>query len=283
MKRLQLIMMASIIVIAGATSCKTTQKIDMKHPQNSEVVSQVELKDLHPLSSEQLQGKWIITSAMGKSIVADESAHIILDVKSQRIYGNNGCNTFNGAIVMGEGCALSFTDCITTLIACSPDVTDGNVMQALGRTTYYNATLNSHEALTIDLLDSTGSSVATLSRDMHEILNGYWDIAEVDGMKIKLDEMPKIVLDIEEKKFTGNSGCNIMNGNIECNDNVLNNEISFTGVISTRRMCSPAEMEVEDKVLNVMNKITNFRILENNRVAFYGKDSQYAIMIIERK
>ncbi len=280
MKRLLLPTMASIILMMGTTSCKTTEKAEMtKH--NSTQVTQVEIKDLHPIDEDLLQGNWIITSAMGNSLISDETAYIIIDAKNHRIYGNNGCNTFNGTLVLGENCSISFTDCITTLMACRPEVTDGNVMQALGRTTYYNTTQHNHNVLIIDLLDSTGSTVATLQRDMREMLNGQWSIVEADGMKIKLDEMPQIVIDIEESKFTGNSGCNIMNGNIVSNDK--ENKINFVGVISTRRMCSPQVMEVEDKILDVINKIKSFSILDNNRVALYGDASQYAIMILEKR
>ena len=282
MKRLHVSMVAVVAILLGAASCKTTEKVEIK-TENNVQVSQVKLQDMRALDEDLLQGKWIITTAMGKTIVADETAHIIIDVKNKRVYGNNGCNTFNGSLVLSEHCNISFTDCVTTLIACRPEVTDANIMQALGRTTYYNTTHNGHDSISIDLLDSTGSTVATLSRDMHEMLNGYWEIAEVDGMKIKLDEMPTIVIDIEEQKFTGNSGCNIMNGSLVCNTNTTDNKIAFTGIASTRRMCTPDAMEVEDKVLDAINKVESFRILDNNRIALYNHTSQYALMILEKK
>ncbi len=280
MKRLLLPTTVSIMLIMSTTACKTTEKAEMTNHNNTQV-TQVEIKDLHPIDKNLLHGKWIITSAMGQPLVSDETAYIIIDTDTHRIYGNNGCNTFNGTLVLGENCTLSFTDCITTLMACRPEVTDGNVMQALGRTTYYNTTQHNHNILTIDLLDSTGSTVASLRRDMREMLNGQWNIVEADGMKIKLDEMPQIVIDIEENKFTGNSGCNIMNGSIESSDQ--ENKIAFVGVVSTRRMCTPQVMEVEDKILDVINKVESFSILDNNRVALYNHASQYAIMILEKR
>ena len=282
MKSIKLLMTACVAMTICATSCKTTEKVETKDVSNVQV-SQVELQDMHPLNEELLHGKWIITSAMGKAIIADETAHIILDTENKRIYGNNGCNTFNGKLEQGDNCSISFTDCITTLIACRPEVTDGNIMQALGRTTYYTTTQNTHDAITIDLLDSTGSTVASLSKEMHEMLNGYWVITEVDGMKIKLDEMPTIVIDIEENKFTGNSGCNIMNGNLKYDSTTPDNKIAFTGIVSTRRMCTPDNMEVEDKILDTINKISSFRTIDKNRIALYSQNSQYASMILEKK
>ncbi|MBQ6939308.1 MAG: META domain-containing protein, partial [Muribaculaceae bacterium] len=62
-----------------------------------------------------------------------------------------------------------------------------------------------------------------------------------------------------------------------------NNGIRFTGVASTRRMCTPAAMEVEDKMLELLNNINAFRILDNNRVALFATPSEHHLIVIKRK
>lgn len=168
-------------------------------------------------------------------------------------------------------------------MACHPEITERNVMQALGATTHYNTIKNDNTEISINLLDEQGNVVATLTRQMSQQLNGYWNIIEVSGKKVKLDEKPTMVLDLEAGKLTGNSGCNIMNGTINYNATANDNKISFNDVASTRRMCAPDAMEVEDKVLDTLNKIDAFRIINNNKVELYSTTDEKTIIVLQRK
>ena len=235
------------------------------------------------LPIEQLRGEWLFTQALGKEVVGDEPVRIIFDTQSHRVFGNNGCNTFNGTLVMGDNCSMEFTNCMSTTMACRPEVTDNNVMQAVNDTRHYNTIEESSNAIVIELLDSNYQRVALISRQMREVLNGNWEVVELDGKKVRLEVKPTMIIDIEARKLSGNSGCNIMNGEIEFDNTTLNNGIRFTGVASTRRMCTPAAMEVEDKMLELLNNINAFCILDNNRVALYATPSEHHLIVIKRK
>ena len=231
---------------------------------------------------EQFNGEWLFTQALGKDVIGDEPVRIIFDTASHRIYGNNGCNTFNGTLVTGDKCAMSFTDCMSTTAACRPEVTDNNVMQAINNTRYYNVVENNHDAMVVELLDANHQPLALVNRQMRGLLNGKWEVTEINGKRIHIEENPSMILDIDARKLSGKSGCNLMNGGIEYDNTTLNNGIQFTGVASTRRMCAPNVMEVEDKMLDVLNKIDSFRILDNKRAKLYNSQDEHTCIVIIR-
>lgn len=282
MKKFQFIFSATLMILVLATSCKTAQIAENSQQIASENTQNKHIQ-LKSISTEAFNGEWIITQALDKEVVGDDPVHIIFDTKSHRVYGNNGCNTFNGTLVMGDNCAMEFTNCMSTTMACRPEVTDNNVMQAVNDTRHYNAIEVNNNAIVIELLDSNYQRVALISRQMREVLNGNWEVVELDGKKVRLEQKPTMIIDIESRKLSGNSGCNIMNGEIEYDNTTLNNGIRFTGVASTRRMCAPAAMEVEDKMLGLLNNINSFRILDNNKVALYASPSEHNLIVIKRK
>lgn len=282
MKKSQLLFVASLTALLSLTACKSTNAA-IEKSQSETIATQQDVKtDYHTLDNGQLAGQWLIDKAMEQPVTGNEVANIIFDTHGNRIYGNNGCNSFSGKLVLGENCSISFVDCVTTLMACHPEVTDKNVMQALGATTHYDCIKNDKNKMTINLLDKAGTVVATLSKQMQQQLNGYWEIIEIEGKKVKLDAMPTIVLDIETGKLTGNSGCNIMNGHIEYDATTANNKIKFIGIASTRRMCAPDAMAIEDKVLDILNKINSFEIINDKQIKLYSATDANANIVLQK-
>ena len=282
MRQYQHIIWACFMIMALTTSCKTTRTVESVQPSTTQTTQTTHIH-MKSLPIEQLRGEWLFTQALGKEVVGDEPVRIIFDTQSHRVFGNNGCNTFNGTLVMGDNCSMEFTNCMSTTMACRPEVTDNNVMQAVNDTRHYNTIEENSNAIVIELLDSNYQRVALISRQMREVLNGNWEVVELDGKKVRLEVKPTMIIDIEARKLSGNSGCNIMNGEIEFDNKTLNNGIRFTGVASTRRMCTPAAMEVEDKMLELLNNINAFRILDNNRVTLYATPSEHHLIVIKRK
>lgn len=283
MKKRLLLGTLCALALMNIVSCKTAQKAtNTTQSTETQQVENWQPRNLTAIEKEILDGSWTFIDAQGKPAVGDQKPHIIFDTTTRRIMGHNGCNNFNGTLYFDENCGMHFTDCISTLQACRPAVTDDNVMQALATTQYYNITLRTNQSITMTLIDKDGNIVATLSREVKEMLSGMWQIIEVDGTAVKLDEMPSMVLDIESKRLTGNSGCNIMNGDITF-DPQKPDYIAFTNVISTRRMCAPNAMDVEDKVLNAINKVSMFRFIDENKVALLSATSTQALLIISRK
>ncbi len=282
MKNLTFICAISFAMLLTGTSCSTTKKTVEKPPQNNYTTSKP-TQEMKTLPDSLLNGEWLFKTACGQPVVGDNTVHITLDMATKRVYGHNGCNIFNGAIETGKNTTLLFPNTITTLMACRPDVTDGNVMQAVNATTHYAVVKHTNDEITINLLDKEGTVVATISRQLRELLNGYWNIIEVDGSRIKLDESPTAVLDITARKLTGNAGCNLMNGAIEYDATTVNNGLRFSGVATTRRMCDPATMQVERNILQALEKVDAFRIIDSNRIGLYQIPSDQNLLVLERK
>lgn len=283
MKKVLTIITASLFLLAGTTACKTIQMLDNNsNSQSQATTSQPATKALNALPLDVLNGTWIITEAMGQKTVGDETVHIIFDTASHRIYGNNGCNTFNGSLVIGNNCAIAFADCIATMKACGPDVTDANVMKALAATAFYDTQAHSKDEAHITLLDNTGSAVATLSRQMHDKLNGQWTVIEINGAKVSLEEKPTLIFDMENKSINGNTGCNMINGSITFDASSTLRKVAFKDVASTRKMCEPATMTVEEKLLAALRKTNSFRIINSNCIALYAEPSAIDLIVLKR-
>ena len=57
----------------------------------------------------------------GKSIEEQSGAYIVFNESDDKVYGNAGCNSFNGGFTTQEGNRISFDKVATTLMAC-PDM-----------------------------------------------------------------------------------------------------------------------------------------------------------------
>lgn len=283
MKRNILIGTLCIAALLVATSCKTTQKVQQPATPTSTQNNDTRKYNMTVLPNNLLNGEWLFTEACGKPVVGDKTVQITFDTATSRVFGNNGCNVFNGSLILGEGTALSFGECITTMMACRPEVTDRNVMQAIGSTTHYAVAKQTKDELKIYLLNEEGAVVATLSRQLRELLNGHWDIIEVDDTAIDIEEMPSVVLDIAAQKITGNSGCNLLNGSIEYDATSVNNGIAFENIASTRRMCSPEAMKIENGILDALNDVDAFRFIDNNHIGLYRIPDKNNLLVLRRK
>lgn len=282
MKNIRSMYVACLAATIILTSCNVTKKTSTNITQTTTTTEKQKIK-LQAISQDLLNGEWLFLTALDQPVVGDEPVHINFNTHTKRVIGNNGCNIFNGRLELGNDNAMSFPDCVTTLMACRPDITDVNVMNALNATTHYNVTKNTDDELKMDLLDDNGKVVATISRQLRELLNGHWNIVEVDGKEVHIENMPSVVLDITSMKLTGNSGCNLMNGNIAYDATTINNGIRFENVVSTRRMCDPATMKVEANIIDALENVDAFRLLDNNRIALYTIPDTRNLLVLERK
>jgi heat shock protein HslJ len=74
-----------------------------------------------------------------------------------------------------------------------------------------------------------------------------------------------IKIDAAGERFTGNTGCNIMNGSIR----IDRSRISFSTVITTKRACTRDTAPVESMLLSALGKATRYQI-SNERLRLYA-------------
>ena len=93
-------------------------------------------------------------------------------------------------------------------------------------------------------------------------LEGKWTIATVNNEGINLEEMPFIEFNLAEKRFHGNAGVNIMNGEFVLDGNKLTFGIAAT----TMKAGQEAESTVERAILDNIATVAAVAVVENGLV-----------------
>lgn len=76
-----------------------------------------------------------------------------------------------------------------------------------------------------------------------------------------------ISFDATGRRFTGNTSCNIMNGNVR----MRGNSISFGAIITTKRACIQSTAAVETGLLSALSRANRFQTLRNRLRLYSGK------------
>lgn len=90
-----------------------------------------------------------------------------------------------------------------------------------------------------------------------------WVVVEMKGVPVQQSGGRRdahIVFEVAEKRFTGNGGCNQINGNYTLDKN----EIKFTDVIVTKMACN--DIEFENAFLSTLSSIDRYEINGNDLV-----------------
>ena len=70
-----------------------------------------------------------------------------------------------------------------------------------------------------------------------DFLNGAWGVAMIGKRETDNPDV-QLVIDVDENKIHGNTGCNILNGAMETDMDAANS-ISFNSIVTTRMACPP--------------------------------------------
>lgn len=210
-----------------------------------------------------VDGEWIIMSAADKKIRQDDNMpYVIFSDVDGRFYANNGCNVLNGDFAYDQANAsLTFSNVVTSMAEC-PDVTyqqDINVVLNDGVTVKISIEEKGRESY-MQFKSAAGDMLMSLRKNNMEVLNGQWDVAEIDGKKINVEGV-NIFLDLPELSIHGNTGCNYFNGKIEV-DPFTASSISFTSMGVTMRLCENAE--IERRMLVALEQVTGYRLKDRN-------------------
>ncbi len=88
-----------------------------------------------------------------------------------------------------------------------------------------------------------------------------WVVVEMRGVPVQQSGGRRdahIVFEVAEKRFTGNGGCNQINGNYILDKN----EIKFTDVIATKMACS--DIEFENAFLSTLSNVDRYEVNGND-------------------
>ena len=220
-----------------ASQEEATLPTDREHIHGSHKDTRFSVADLE---EGVVTGDWTIEKVGGETVSPDAPAYLKFVPSERKVYGNNGCNTINADYVYDKAeKKLSFKNTLSTMRLCNlPTPTDEMINLALDNTVSYNWDHQGDEYF-LHLFDERGNEVMTLIHQNFDFLNGSWLVTAIDDEPVNDPEM-KLVIDMEQRKLHGNTGCNILNGAIDM-DMESANTIAFHDIITTRMACPNPE------------------------------------------
>ncbi len=262
-----------LLATLAVTSCNSSKQISDTYRQ--EAIPDIQ-QEIRTLPAEMWDGTWIIKTADTKAVVGEEPVEITFNTKTGNIYGCDGCNVVNGMAVFGQENQLHFEQLISTMKACDSKVTDRAVQHALNATRSYQVAEG--EDIAVKFYNENGDEVMSLVKRMANQLNGAWVVTAIDGKNLSGEELPAWVIDIQERRLSGFTGCNRLFGEITLGDSA--HDISFSQTGTTRMACP--DMETERNLLDALELVKGFYLIDETHAALYQKPGK-AIILLEKK
>lgn len=275
----------SFILLSAVTLCfqgcdtfksifKSSEENNSEEPSRKVITLPTDRESLHSnhntmeFSAKELEegivtGDWTIEEVNGEAINSDTPAYLKFIPKEKRVYGNNGCNTLNADYSYNkEEKLLSFSKILTTLRLCSSNgEIDEMINLALNSTTNYSWAHENDEYY-LYFYDASGNKIMTLVHQTFEFLNGSWYVEKIENDEINNPDM-KLVIDIDDLKIHGNTGCNILNGEVDIDMETANN-ITFHSIMTTKMACDNPENET--RLIVALEDVAHAKPVDNNTV-----------------
>lgn len=225
-----------------------------------------------------VKGDWAIETVNGKQAVGEKAPYLKFVPSEKRVYGNNGCNIINASYKYNPAdSTLSFSGIASTMMACGMEgITDIEINAALDAAMFYSWRLNGDDYY-LTLFDADHQPVMELMHQNFQFLNGTWAVREIDGQAVNVPDM-KLVIDVDEGKLHGNTGCNIINGTLETDMDAANS-ISFQGIGMTRMACPDANYETQ--FVMALEQASKAKPIKDNQVALID-DQGNVVLLLER-
>lgn len=225
-----------------------------------------------------ISGDYAIENVLGKKAVGETAPFLKFVPSEGRIYGNNGCNVLNGKFNSNYADkTISFSDLATTMMMCGQTgITDIEISQALQNTAKYSLEETGYENI-LTFYNANGQELMQLMhRDFH-FLDGIWKVEQINGEAVNVDGM-KLALDVDEKRVHGNTGCNIINGDLETDMDTANS-ISFSGIGMTRMMCPDSGWET--RMVMALEEAVTAKKISADEIELLGSNGQQ-VMLLKR-
>ena len=104
-------------------------------------------------------------------------------------------------------------------------------------------------------------------------IHDIWVLDSIDGIKYSRAEdqnlHPTIEIYLEEERFSGNTGCNNMNGTVK----VEGSTISFSDIITTKMFCSDVD---EVSFISALKKANKYKI-EKMKLYLFEDDRELLV------
>lgn len=137
--------------------------------------------------------------------------------------------------------------------------------------------------LAVAVLAGLASCTASKKSVEPTAFQGEWNIVEMNGEDLTFDEvLPYVSFNVAESRFSGNAGCNMLNGQFELN--AKDGKLSFGPVAATRMYCP--DMELETSLIDALESVSGFEasLTENNvdSIMLKGEDGHKLLKLMKR-
>lgn len=280
-----------ITLCAGVSSCSLFNKDGGKAgggkvrqeatlPQDRENIAQInDLKVYTPEEIKQgvVKGDWAIEEVNGKPAVGEKAPFLKFVPAEKRVYGHNGCNVINAKYSYNPAdSTLSFSDIASTMMMCHLEgITDVEINQALSSTCGYTWSVEGSE-YHLHFYDKAGKDVMRLMHQNFDFLNGTWGVRAINDEKVNVVGM-KLVIDVDEGKLHGNTGCNILNGKMEI-DMDQANSISFSAIGVTRMACP--DMPYETPLVVALEEACAAKPINADEVILFNAGGKQVLRLV---
>lgn len=269
--------LAGVTVLIGCSSCNIFSKKVKKEavlPSDREVIaSKPALKSFTPeeLNQGMVKGDWAIETVNRQKAVGESVPFLKFEPATKQVFGNNGCNAISGNYTYNAAdSTMRFENMLTTMMLCeTAGITDAEITDALNKTVNYSWDHSGSEYY-LYFYDAEGNQLMSLMHQNFEFLNGVWMVTGLEGKPVSDPDL-KLVIDIDEGKIHGDTGCNVLNGAIDI-DMEQPNSISFHSVAVTLRMC--AEANYETTFLVALEEASAARPISEKEVAFFNSEGK---------
>lgn len=256
------------------STAEASELFDEENP-NGPVSAQPSAKP----NESQIEGEWKLYAVKGKKVDGEDRPSIIFNLSDHRLYGNNGCNVINGDFKVGNGNSLVISNMISSMALCEDAPYETIINQGLDKVRYFGVSRQGHEYY-LELSDASHRNIFTWRKHNMEFINGYWSVVEAEGEKWPEDSDSKMVIDIQEQSIHGNTGCNLLNGELLI-DPDKSYSIQFENIATTRKMCTPDEMKREMAFLVALEKVEFARKGKNNTIIMTDKENK-PVLVLKR-
>ncbi len=215
--------------------------------------------------AERLLGRWNIIEAGGKGIKAadpEEQPYLVFDSGAVnpallKVYAFTGCNTLNGIIALTEKSGIEKVGEMAATMRLCPDAdAEPAIIDAFNTMVSYHIERHENTYL-LSFLNDRGATVMVASRTDMSFIDGAWQVAEIQPIKIDDDSMPEpmqLVFDINEGRLHGNTGCNVLNASIST-DPTEPNSLTISNPLTTRMACPNAGLE--QQLTNALSRVAS--------------------------
>lgn len=259
---------------------KKNAKEEAVLPRDREQIATTE--DLKTYTAEDIKrgvvkGDWAIETVEGKKAVGEKAPYLRFSPTEKMAYGNNGCNYIHGSYKYNpEEKTLSFGNMASTMMLCAgTGLTDTEINAALSKVTNYSWEAQDNEYY-LYFYDAAGTNVMTLMHQNFDFLNGTWLVKQIEDTPVNDPEM-KLVIDVDEGKVHGNTGCNLYNGALEI-DMEEANSISFSSIGVTRMACP--EPNHETALLVALEEASTAKPISKEEVVLFNAQGKQVLRLV---